>query len=201
MAASQLELTQKRAEREGVTNIICKQGNMAKLPYEDNQFGLIFCHAFLMYMPDIPAVLTEMKRVLKPGGYICCREPDFTDSVLSPANTIIEQAELIRFKASLKLGMDCFCGLKLEDSALKAKLKIIKLTHGSEVFEQDTLQAIFKWLEVFWRDSELRQLSLKENLVTPEQIDTLLGEIMPFPQNPKAFYRLPYTEIICQKTV
>lgn len=150
-----------------------------------------------MYMTDIPATLSEMKRVLKPGGYICCSETDFTNSVLSPGNKVIEESEISRFKASSALGMDCYCGQKLEPSALKAGLKIKQLTDTVEVFKDETLAAICKWLKIFWQDSELRNKAIEDKLITTEQIMALLEEVKAFPNNAAAFYELPYKEMVC----
>ena len=44
------------------------------LPFEDGAFDVVHCSDLLAYIPDTEAALTEMKRVLKAGGILGCRE-------------------------------------------------------------------------------------------------------------------------------
>ncbi len=45
-------------------------GNAEKLPFSDNQFDVVTCCHSFPYYPDKLRALAEMKRVLKPGGYM-----------------------------------------------------------------------------------------------------------------------------------
>jgi len=44
--------------------------NVHKLPFEDNSFDFIFIHSFLQKILDLPSLLKELKRILKPNGFI-----------------------------------------------------------------------------------------------------------------------------------
>jgi ubiquinone/menaquinone biosynthesis C-methylase UbiE len=47
-----------------------------ELPFADESFDLVFGHAVLHHIPDLPRALTEFERVLRPGGAIAfCGEP------------------------------------------------------------------------------------------------------------------------------
>jgi SAM-dependent methyltransferase len=43
--------------------------------FPDNQFDLIVCFSVLHHIPNVSKVLSEIYRVLKPGGYVLVREP------------------------------------------------------------------------------------------------------------------------------
>lgn len=46
------------------------------LPFEDGSFDLVFGHAVLHHLPDLPAAFREFRRVLRPGGTVAfCGEP------------------------------------------------------------------------------------------------------------------------------
>lgn len=62
---------EKRAERLGLQNIVFKQGDVGKLPFEDKSFDIVLSlngfHAF----PNKRAAYQETFRVLKSGGVFC----------------------------------------------------------------------------------------------------------------------------------
>ena len=46
------------------------------LPFDDGSFDLVFGHAVLHHLPDLPGAFREFRRVLRPGGMIAfCGEP------------------------------------------------------------------------------------------------------------------------------
>ena len=50
------------------TRVDVRQGDAGDLPYDDGTFDLITAVETVYFWPDLPAALTEMRRVLKPGG-------------------------------------------------------------------------------------------------------------------------------------
>lgn len=45
------------------------------IEYPDNQFDLVTCFGTVHHIPNASAVIKELYRVLKPGGYLLIREP------------------------------------------------------------------------------------------------------------------------------
>lgn len=74
MEASQIEIARAAAAAGGHRNMELRTGDVTDLPFEDGFFDVAHCNAVLMHVPDTPAVLAEVKRVLKPGGLLACRE-------------------------------------------------------------------------------------------------------------------------------
>ncbi|MFY0746350.1 class I SAM-dependent methyltransferase, partial [Campylobacter sp. LH-2024] len=50
--------------------ITLTQGNAMSLPFEDNSFDYVTIGFGLRNVPDLRQVLSEMKRVVKPGGMV-----------------------------------------------------------------------------------------------------------------------------------
>ena len=67
---SQIDLARSAAESGGHRNAIFHVGSATRLPFEDDYFDAAHCHAVLMHIPDTQATLSEVRRVLKPGGII-----------------------------------------------------------------------------------------------------------------------------------
>jgi SAM-dependent methyltransferase len=53
-------------------------GNVLQLPFSGETFAAVYCHFFLLWLPDPAAALTEMLRVTRPGGAVMAlAEPDY----------------------------------------------------------------------------------------------------------------------------
>src|ERR1700748_2682797 len=46
-----------------------------ELPYPDNLFDLVTCSGTIHHTPNVSFILSELHRVMKPGGYLLLREP------------------------------------------------------------------------------------------------------------------------------
>jgi len=58
----------KKKEKGGFPNIVFQQGDGLALPIEDNSFGAVTISFGLRNMGDRAKALSEMRRILKPGG-------------------------------------------------------------------------------------------------------------------------------------
>lgn len=77
----QLERKLARAEHQDIKNIELKQASAYDLPFEDGFFDLVWMVTVLPEIPDRDKALREIKRVLKPGGFLAVSEllpdPDY----------------------------------------------------------------------------------------------------------------------------
>lgn len=69
-----LDVGEVKRDRAGLDQISLVHGNAMNLPYEENRFDYATVGFALRNVPDIKQVLTEMKRVIKPGGMVVSLE-------------------------------------------------------------------------------------------------------------------------------
>ena len=81
----QIGIARANARLEGVENTCFVPGDSMDLPFPSNSMDVVHCHAFLMHSPSIQEQLTEIVRVLKPGGILSSRDMDVPASFISSA--------------------------------------------------------------------------------------------------------------------
>jgi ubiquinone/menaquinone biosynthesis C-methylase UbiE len=70
LSEGMLKVAAEKAERENIKNFNTVCCDISNLPFDDNSFDKISCRLGFMLFPDIQLALSEMMRVLKPGGKI-----------------------------------------------------------------------------------------------------------------------------------
>ncbi len=61
------------------THVLLKEAEGQKLPSEDNQFDAVFANMYLHHAPDPSVAISEMVRILKPGGKLLISDLDSHD--------------------------------------------------------------------------------------------------------------------------
>jgi ubiquinone/menaquinone biosynthesis C-methylase UbiE len=70
-----LDALRGNARRLGL-KVRAERAEAERLPFEDGGFDLVFGHAVLHHIPDLPRAFSEFHRVLRPGGMLAfCGEP------------------------------------------------------------------------------------------------------------------------------
>jgi len=71
---SQIDQARRLAEERGCGNATFQMADVVDLPFEDDFFDMVHCGTVLTYVPDTSVALEEVKRVLRPGGRVACRD-------------------------------------------------------------------------------------------------------------------------------
>jgi ubiquinone/menaquinone biosynthesis C-methylase UbiE len=87
-----LDHTMERARERGISNVHPMLGDARSLPYEDDSFDAAALTAVLGEIPDPNAALSEINRVLKPGGRLIVGEL-FGDPHMVTLSTLRRRAE------------------------------------------------------------------------------------------------------------
>ena len=66
-------------------------GDACQLPAENQTLDAVSCTQVLLYVKDVPNVLAEMRRILKPGGRLVIVETDWRGVVLNSADNSLTQ--------------------------------------------------------------------------------------------------------------
>ncbi len=99
-----VERAQQRACEHGLADRLqFLVGVAQELPFEDGTFDLVTCQTLLIHVPDVAAVIGEMRRVTRPGGLIIVAEPNNVASMMvatsrdlgEPLDAKVERLEFV----------------------------------------------------------------------------------------------------------
>jgi len=68
LAADLLKLAKVKAENRGLRNIDFQIGDMLDLKFPDSSFEVVVCVFGIFFVPDMPAAVRELWRLVRPGG-------------------------------------------------------------------------------------------------------------------------------------
>jgi ubiquinone/menaquinone biosynthesis C-methylase UbiE len=113
--ASQVEMATQAAADGGHANATFQVADVTDLPFDDDSFDAAATHAVLMHVPDTQAALSELIRVVRPGGVIGARETIWSSNILGAT------------EAGFTAGLDAFEQLLLANSGHPDKSSELKV--------------------------------------------------------------------------
>jgi SAM-dependent methyltransferase len=114
----------------------CAVSRAEALPFPDGSFDLVFTQMLFLWLPDVPAVVREVKRVLVPGcELIIAAEPDFGGRIEYPATAEIGPQMYVALRA---LGADPEAARKLPQTLACEGFKVDVGVQAS-LFQPDDL--------------------------------------------------------------
>ncbi|MCA8996996.1 MAG: methyltransferase domain-containing protein [Planctomycetaceae bacterium] len=96
-----------------VPNVSIQLGDAHILPFDDETFDLVVCRFLLEYLKDKPLAVTEMKRVLRPGGRLLLQDLDGQLIWHDPPDDTLQRGLETVLSILGKSGFDPLIGRKL----------------------------------------------------------------------------------------
>lgn len=113
---------------------------------KDGGFDLCYCRYLLEHVPDPVAVVKEMLRVVKPGGFVTAQENDLAVVFYYPEVEGIDEVYREFCALQIELGGDPFIGRKLFDIFKRAGAVDITLTYEPEIYTEDDPERYMGWV-------------------------------------------------------
>ena len=200
MEESQIKLARAAARAAGLENAVFYVGDVAALPFEDEFFDVAHCHNVLMHIPDTNAVLTEVSRVLKPGGIIGCREMICGSSFIHPEFGVL--GEVWRMFADL-LDADeghAQMGREMKRHLFDAGFADIRITASLKVYSTpDEVVAAHRLADRWFLSQEITEAAIKYGAATRQMCDEMRIAFDKWRDHPGAFAGIAYGEVIANK--
>jgi ubiquinone/menaquinone biosynthesis C-methylase UbiE len=121
----------------GALPVIFHAMDAYRLELEDGSFDGVFSHALFEHLSQPLNVLREVRRVLKPDGFVALRSPDWGGFVVHPWEEKIETAMKARMELQTRNGGDVYAGRKLGDWLRQSGFESVQLSASYEIYPEN----------------------------------------------------------------
>lgn len=200
MEESLIELARSKARESGQGNAIFHVGDVTDLPFEDNFFDIAHGHNIMMHVPDTRALLGEVKRVLKPGGIIACREIICESSFANPDLKIARRLwELFEDLTAANDGHPQM-GKEMKTHILDAGFANIRMSASFTIYDSPEEIHFLRYNTIEWLlSSDIIDTAIKYGAWTEEMSDEVRALGDEWMERQDAFAGTAYGEAIAVK--
>jgi SAM-dependent methyltransferase len=153
------------------------QGDAHDLPFENDRFDVVYCRYLLEHLADPPKALTEMRRVLKPGGRLLVQENDIFMCRFDPDCPIFYKVWEQFVELQARLGGDGLIGRRLFGLLKRAGFNNIELSLQPEIHwaGKPTFEG---WVtNIIGNIEGARQALVENSLATTDEVDKAANEL------------------------
>ena len=148
-----------------------------------DSFDLVHARTLLVNVPDPTAVMAEMVRLVRPGGWVAGLEPDCEHGICYPPHPAFDRLSALFAAAFSRNGADPFIGRRmaelyrqagLEDITVDARVRVYPVGHSRRTVRADLVRSLREQiLEMgLAGERELDQLdaAAREHLADPDTV-------------------------------
>jgi SAM-dependent methyltransferase len=184
------------ARDRGLSNVTFQVANVYQLPFPDGSFDTAFACAVLQHLAAPRAALTEMRRVLKPGGVIGLMDGSSTLTFRYPTNPLLEAWDTLRGRERAYR-----TGCPPDALPLRALLREAGFTRtqasGALTTEAGPPAGTLEETRRVAQNHLLQlrgvrgKLALEQGWVTPQELEQMADALRAWGNAPDAFYARP----------
>jgi SAM-dependent methyltransferase len=127
-------LAREFAAEHSLANVEVIQGDAHRTGFPSATYDLVHARTLLINIPDPAAVVAEMARLARPGGWVAALEPDGGGAVCYPPHPAWDRLTQIFFSAQQVDGADTFIGRRLPELLRRAGLVDIGVEAKADIY-------------------------------------------------------------------
>ncbi|MEX0762706.1 MAG: methyltransferase domain-containing protein [Dehalococcoidia bacterium] len=183
------------ASSKGVTNVSFTAGNVYDLPYEEASMDAAYAHQVLQHLARPAEALSEIRRLLKPGGFVGVREVDWGATAVSPVDARLERFMEVYHEVSRRNGGNADAGRYVREWLVQAGFSDHRLTTSTWTFADPA--STQKWGDS-WATrivkSSLAKKAVEYGIATPADLEEMSAGWREWGRSPTAFFSFIHVE-------
>ncbi|MEH2180391.1 methyltransferase domain-containing protein [Nostoc sp.] len=196
---SQIQIAAESAFAQSVSNAEFLQGNIYALPFADNSFDTIFSHALFEHLQEPAQALRELWRVLKSGGIVGLRSPDWGGFLIAPSTPELQKAFSYYKWLQQQNGGNPDVGRELRALLRQAGFTNIKTSASYECYEPLTLSTATEYLALRIEASAEVDRAVEKGWTDSQSITAMSRALREWSQHPDGFFAAAWCEVVGYK--
>jgi SAM-dependent methyltransferase len=122
------------ARKVGATNVSFTVGDFRSAGLAAGSFDVVHAHQVLQHLRDPVGALTEMRRLVRPGGVVAARDGDYSAMVWSPPDSLLDRWRELYLAVTRRNGAEADAGRRLLRWAREAGFQEIAFSTSNWTF-------------------------------------------------------------------
>ncbi len=198
IGSSQISIARENALKQAIGNADFVEASIYDLPFEDNSFDAAFSHAVLEHLQEPTKALRELFRVLKPGGILGVRTPDWGGFLIAPSTPELDEAIEYYKLLQQKNNGNPYVGRQLRALLREAGFTGIKTSASYECYEN--LSSIAEYLALRIESSENIDKAVEKGWTDLQSLKSMSSALRAWSQHPDGIFAQAWCEAIGQKS-
>jgi SAM-dependent methyltransferase len=188
--AAQVEEARRIAAADGVTNVSFVAADACRTGLPANQFDLVYCRFLLLHLAEPASCLSEMWRVLKPGGILVVEDGDLASACSVPPTALDAFADLFSRLGPTR-GVDYSLANRLWHMVADAGFAITNVR-----VHQPSERAGLTGLLLKWSVEEAGASFVDAGLLSPEELQLTVLEMDNAVKDPEVLALAPRMSLV-----
>ncbi len=184
----------------GASNVTFSIGDTYALPFGDASFEVVHAHQVLQHLTKPVAALSEMYRVMHPGGILAVRDGDYATFAWAPADPRLDRWMDVYRQITRRNGAEANAGRYLLGWVQTASFVDARVTSSTWTFADAESRA---WWGAMWADrvrlSSFADQALAYQLATRDELDSLADAWIQWASEPDGFFAGLSGEVIARR--
>ena len=195
-----VEEARNTAAQRGVKNVHFDVGDVTALKFPDNTFNLAHAHQLLQHVGDPIKALQELRRVVKPGGFVAVRDSDYSTMTWYPDVPGMKDWQALYLRVARSNGGEPDAGRRLHAWAQTAGFDRdkIKKSASTWLFSSPEERA---WWSGLWADrsvaSSFAQHTIEGGHATQDDLQAVAQTWRQWGAEPDGWFVVVHGEILC----
>jgi len=187
------------AEQVQVPNVSFQIGDFREAGFKAGTFDVVHAHQVLQHLRDPVGALTDMARLVRPGGIVAARDSDYSAFTWAPRNAGLERWRDVYLAVTRRNGAEPEAGRWLLGWAHAAGLS--NVTYGSSTWTFVTPDELRWWSEL-WAErcvaSSFAEQAVEYEIARPSELTALAEAWRAWACEPDAIFVILHGEILAR---